>query len=251
MSTTAIPVTGDDVTRRTNEAKSVILFGLLFTDLLLNSTLECARCATRRAAAPSTAPARVAGTTSTTATRPCSASTSSCSSAASSSSFSCSARPIPSGSASSRRSSPSFERSCGSTPRAAPGARRTDAHTLHETPTWRDRYFFLTLFLGLYRIITLPVLAAGRKRFRKNNGMWDTSTQAGFRYTSISHIHKLVAAIYYFINIRAAVRLGDSIYYAKDSWVTLFHQTGGSQRELRKLLQRRHNTMEDIAASRN
>ena len=102
------------------------------------------------------------------------------------------------------------------------------------------------MFLGLYRIITLPVLAAGRKKFRKNNGMWDTSTQAGLRYTSISHVHKIVAAIYYFVNIRAAVRLGDSIYYAKDSWVTLFHQTGGSQRELRKLLQRRHNTMEDI-----
>ena len=112
--------------------------------------------------------------------------------------------------------------------------------------TRRRRYFFLTLFLGLYRIITLPVLAAGRKKFRKNNGMWDTSTQAGLRYTSISHVHKIVAAIYYFVNIRAAVRLGDSIYYAKDSWVTLFHQTGGSQRELRKLLQRRHNTMEDI-----
>ena len=30
----------DEVTRRTNEGKSVILFGLLFTDLLLNSTLE-------------------------------------------------------------------------------------------------------------------------------------------------------------------------------------------------------------------
>ena len=111
-------------------------------------------------------------------------------------------------------------------------------------------YFFLTLFLGLFRIITLPELAAGRRHFRKNNGMWDTSTQAGLRYTTISHVHKVVGAVYYFINIRAAVRLGDSIYYAKDSWVTLFHQTGGSQRELRKLLQRRHNTMDDIVNAR-
>ena len=55
------------------------------------------------------------------------------------------------------------------------------------------------------------MLAAGRKKFRKNNGMWDTSTQAGLRYTSISHAHKIVAAIYYFVNIRAAVRLGDSM----------------------------------------
>lgn len=111
-------------------------------------------------------------------------------------------------------------------------------------------YFFLTLFLGLFRIITIKELSAGRRHFRRNNGMWDTSTQAGLRYTTLSHVHKVLGAVYYFINIRAAVRLGDSIYYAKDSWVTLFHQTGGSQRELRKLLQRRHNTMDDIVASR-
>ena len=69
------------------------------------------------------------------------------------------------------------------------------------------------------------------------------------RYTYISHSHKIVAAIYYFINIRAAVRLGDSIYYEKNAWVQLFHETGGSQFELRKLLQRRHNTMDDMVAS--
>ena len=101
-------------------------------------------------------------------------------------------------------------------------------------------YFFLTLVLGLYRIVQFPVVSGARGHFRSDNGIWDTSTQAGLRYTCISHGHKLFAAFYYFATIRAAVRLGDAIYYERDSWVNLFHRTGGSTFELRKLLQRRH-----------
>ncbi|KAJ8598653.1 hypothetical protein CTAYLR_003050 [Chrysophaeum taylorii] len=68
-------------------------------------------------------------------------------------------------------------------------------------------YFFATLFLGLFRIVQFPQLSAGRRHFRQDNGMWDTTTQAGLRYTTISHLHKLLAAFYYFANVRAAVRL--------------------------------------------
>ena len=107
----------------------------------------------------------------------------------------------------------------------------------------------MTTAVGLYRIVHVDAISGNRKYFKQNNGMWDTSTAAGLRYTYVSHVHKLVAAVYYFVNIRAAVRLGDSVYYAKEEWVTLFHQTGGSQLELRRLLQRRHNTMDDVVAT--
>ena len=93
-----------------------------------------------------------------------------------------------------------------------------------------------------------PSFRVRRGSFKQNNGRWDTSTAAGLRYTYVSHVHKMTAAVYYFVNIRAAVRLGDSVYYAKEEWVTLFNQTGGSQLELRRLLQRRHNTLDDIVA---
>ena len=110
-------------------------------------------------------------------------------------------------------------------------------------------YFALTLAVGLFRIVKVDPLSGNRGNFKRNNGMWDTATAAGLRYTYASHVHKIVAAVYYFANVRAAVRLGDSVYYAKEEWVTLFHQTGGSQLELRKLLQRRHNTMDDMVAT--
>ena len=173
-------------------------------------------------------------------------------------------------------------------------------------------YFFISVFLGIFRIITLDErLTGNRYQFKKNNNMWHMSDSAGFRYTMLSHAHKVVAAIYYYQNIRAAVRLGDSIYYAKDAWcvffcgwkkgkgthhiplflesdsskrkaprlsleslfthsvfnstqhayapsfvrslivlrrVTLFHRTGGSQRELRNVLRKRHHT-DDIVPS--
>mmetsp|Transcript_6799 Transcript_6799/g.10080 ORF Transcript_6799/g.10080 Transcript_6799/m.10080 type:complete len:218 (-) Transcript_6799:1417-2070(-) len=102
-------------------------------------------------------------------------------------------------------------------------------------------YFLFTIFLGLYRIVEFPVISGNRGRFRKDSGRWDTTTQAGFRYTIVSHSHKLFAAFFYFASIRAAVRLSDCIYYEKDAWVALFHKTGGSQAELRKQLQRRRN----------
>lgn len=103
-------------------------------------------------------------------------------------------------------------------------------------------YFLFTTSLGIFRIVNFPPEVAGNrgKEFRKHNGAWDTSTQAGLRYTIFSHSHKIFAVVYYFETIRAAVRLGDSIYYEKKAWVSLFHRTGGSQRELRKMLQRRH-----------
>ena len=36
-------------------------------------------------------------------------------------------------------------------------------------------YFFLSLFLGIYRIVAIQPLAGNRgKSWRANNGMWDT-----------------------------------------------------------------------------
>lgn len=100
-------------------------------------------------------------------------------------------------------------------------------------------YFLFTTTLGLFRIINLPPQVAGnRGQFRKNNGMWDTTTAAGFRYTLVSHAHKLFAAFYYHSTVHATVRLGDAIYYEKKSWVSLFHRTGGARHQLRKELQR-------------
>lgn len=93
-------------------------------------------------------------------------------------------------------------------------------------------YFMSTTFLGLFRIVQFP-FSGGRKDWNE----WDTSKQSGLRYTLLSHSHKVLAAFYYFANVRAAVRLGDTTYYDKASWVSLYHKTGGRRHELRKLLQ--------------
>ena len=107
-------------------------------------------------------------------------------------------------------------------------------------------YVFWSLIVGIYRIfLGRQVSKYSGAGFRRLPNMWDTSDPAGEQYTYLSHTHKLLAAIYYFINIRAAVRLGDGVYYAREQWVTLFHRTGGSRHELRKLLTRRHNEFED------
>ena len=107
-------------------------------------------------------------------------------------------------------------------------------------------YVFWSLIVGIYRIfLGRQVSKYSGAGFRRLPNMWDTSDPAGEQYTYLSHAHKILAAIYYFINIRAAVRLGDGVYYAREQWVTLFHRTGGSRHELRKLLTRRHNEFED------
>ena len=107
-------------------------------------------------------------------------------------------------------------------------------------------YVFWSLIVGIYRIfLGRQVSKYSGAGFRRLPNMWDTSDPAGEQYTYLSHTHKILAAIYYFINIRAAVRLGDGVYYAREQWVTLFHRTGGSRHELRKLLTRRHNEFED------
>ena len=93
-------------------------------------------------------------------------------------------------------------------------------------------YVFWSLIVGIYRIfLGRQVSKYSGAGFRRLPNMWDTSDPAGEQYTYLSHTHKLLAAIYYFINIRAAVRLGDGVYYAREQWVTLFHRTGGSRHE--------------------
>ena len=77
-------------------------------------------------------------------------------------------------------------------------------------------YVFWSLIVGIYRIfLGRQVSKYSGAGFRRLPNMWDTSDPAGEQYTYLSHTHKLLAAIYYFINIRAAVRLGDGVYYAR------------------------------------
>ena len=107
-------------------------------------------------------------------------------------------------------------------------------------------YVCWSLLVGIYRIfLGRQVSKYSGAGFRRLPNMWDTSDPAGETYTYLSHAHKLLAAIYYFINIRAAVRLGDGVYYAREQWVKLYHRTGGSRHELRKLLTKRHDEFED------
>ena len=112
-------------------------------------------------------------------------------------------------------------------------------------------YVCWSLLVGIYRIfLGRQVSKYSGAGFRRLPNMWDTSDPAGETYTYLSHAHKLLAAIYYFINIRAAVRLGDGVYYAREQWVKLYHRTGGSRHELRKLLTKRHDEFEDDAIER-
>lgn len=104
-------------------------------------------------------------------------------------------------------------------------------------------YVAMSLAVGLYRIFLGRKIS--KQDFNRLPNMWDAGDPAGRQYTYLSHAQKLLAAVYYFVNIRAAVRLGDSVYYARDQWVTLYHRTGGSRHELRKLLQRRHNDFDE------
>ncbi|KAJ1455219.1 hypothetical protein M885DRAFT_520499 [Pelagophyceae sp. CCMP2097] len=108
-------------------------------------------------------------------------------------------------------------------------------------------YFFYSTLLGLFYMIDFPYISGNRQSFRGKLRQWDSASNAGLRYICVSLIHKLVAAFYYFANVRAAVRLGDRIYYVKDSWVSLFHRTGGSQVELKKLLQKRQHNADEFA----
>jgi hypothetical protein len=49
-------------------------------------------------------------------------------------------------------------------------------------------------------------------------------------FVALSCLQKLVAVPYYALNIRAAVKLSDHIYFDKDAWISLVKQKNASVR---------------------
>ena len=74
-------------------------------------------------------------------------------------------------------------------------------------------------------------VACGAYRVRMFNAgytvkdIWLDST-----FVALSCLQKLVAVPYYALNIRAAVKLSDHIYFDKDAWISLVKQKNASVR---------------------
>ena len=79
-------------------------------------------------------------------------------------------------------------------------------------------YIALTIWLGLTRT----------ERLGKSDAFSELWTDKNFAALVI--IHKMAALLYYVVNIKAIMKLGDPIYFNKDAWITLL-------REQRKLKQ--------------
>ena len=49
-------------------------------------------------------------------------------------------------------------------------------------------------------------------------------------FVALSSVQKIIAIPYYALNLRAAVKLSDRIYFDKEAWISLIKQKSGSQR---------------------
>jgi hypothetical protein len=72
-------------------------------------------------------------------------------------------------------------------------------------------YLLYTILLSMYRVQSMQTGTL-------LNEIWDLPA-----YTPLSVIHKVIAAVYYVANLRAAIALGAPIYYSKDAWVNLYY----------------------------
>ncbi len=79
--------------------------------------------------------------------------------------------------------------------------------------------------LGMHVIYMACTVACGAYRVRMFNAgdsvkdLWLDNT-----FVALSCVQKLVAVPYYALNIRAAVKLSDKIYFDKDAWISLVKQ---------------------------
>lgn len=73
-------------------------------------------------------------------------------------------------------------------------------------------YMSLTLGAGMYRV----------RQFEQGktlNELWKNS-----RYRGISMFQKIIAIVYYLLNLRATMKLGNPIFYNKQAWISLVKQ---------------------------
>ena len=100
-------------------------------------------------------------------------------------------------------------------------------------------YFTACLALGIWRI----QLWSGMSEEKQLEDLWDNDG-----YFAFSVVHKLIAVCYYVLNVRATLALGESRYYTKEEWVTLYRRaTGGaSSRSLGSSVARHAHRMETL-----
>lgn len=81
-------------------------------------------------------------------------------------------------------------------------------------------YMCATVLLGIYRAGELLSGVPTRE-------LWDSDA-----YVSMSIIHKLVAVLYYYLNMNTVMKLGDASLYSREAWVAIFASTsvGGGTR---------------------
>jgi len=71
-------------------------------------------------------------------------------------------------------------------------------------------YMCATVFLGIYRS---GELLSGVPTWE----LWDSDV-----YVAMSIMHKLVAVLYYYLNMNTVMKLGDASLYSKAAWVAIF-----------------------------
>lgn len=81
--------------------------------------------------------------------------------------------------------------------------------TVRSTLIMHPIYVTMTLVTGLRR-------ARNYRRGDNLNDLWHDNT-----FFALSVVHKLIAAIYYVMNIRSARQLEDPIFFNKDTWIEL------------------------------
>jgi len=92
-------------------------------------------------------------------------------------------------------------------------------------------YIATSLGLGFYRL----------NNMRQDTKIHELWSLGGLPYfIPLSVMHKIMAAMYYLLNIRSSLRLGSSFFYEKDAWVKLYYSTNKENplKEQQDMLQR-------------
>ena len=89
--------------------------------------------------------------------------------------------------------------------------------------------FKLVLFFHVLNMAATVACGAYRvQQFSLGNevkDLWMNDT-----FITLSSIQKIIAIPYYALNLRAAVKLSDKIYFDKDAWISLIKKKSGSHR---------------------